>query len=720
MDIFIKPVTHYKRKIDLIQTYVNDATEYLARMTQEKDRVALKAFVLKQIQEGEHALQIPTVHLLHRGANGDRKPVEMSFDAYLASTFSRGAILAPTLTAYRPIAEKKSLLGEYITTNLAKRTKSKAAMFQAQIDNRMDAYETFSSQQQTFKIKNNALSGAQCSPFTPVWNKTGHSTLTSTCRTATSYANANNERFLAGNRHYHSPNIVKTNIISIIRHSDYALIAHAMAKYHLVYPSVEDCLACIRRSTEYYWRSEEELGKIGTLLASLTDNERAAFLYTSDLYHLAKTNEGFVRHFLDRLSAKATGPLPMEEAKAVIKAMDGNMAPFVSVLCAANLDGKGIKEALERPLDYGIVAATVKDKEGVIAEYADFIQAFWVTDNLPPSIFALPAIVRRAVLTSDTDSTIFTTQYWVRWHRGKMDFSEESIATCVSMVYIASELVKHILATLCGNMGIEEAEMFRLAMKNEFYFPVFTLTSRAKHYYAYQGAREGLVFKKMKPEIKGVALRSSAISAKIIDLAQATMCEIMDDTMAGKKTSIVHLMRKVASVEREVLTAVKKGSYTYYRRDRINTEDSYKDKENSKYQHYLLWNAVFAKKYGKAPEPPYVAFKATLNATKPKELKAWLEAIADRQIANDLEAWLEDNHKKGIGAFYLPAINLIAKGVPVEIAQAVDTRSLVAQLMESFYLVLEGFGIFVRNKKITRLLSDDESLESLPEPLLVG
>ena len=77
------------------------------------------------------------------------------------------------------------------------------------------------------------------------------------------------------------------------------------------------------------------------------------------------------------------------------------------------------------------------------------------------------------------------------------------------------------------------------------------------------------------------------------------------------------------------------------------------------------------------------------------------------------------NNKDCIGTIYMPTINLIAKGVPKEISQAVNVRSLVAQLMESFYLILEGLGVYARNKKITRLLSDDRSIKSLPEGVLL-
>jgi hypothetical protein len=368
--------------------------------------------------------------------------------------------------------------------------------------------------------------------------------------------------------------------------------------------------------------------------------------------------------------------------------------------------------------DYGCLAATVFQKQDLIERYSDFIDAFWVTENLPSSVFAVPSIVRRGVLTSDTDSTIFTVQSWVEWQHGHVMFNEEAVATANGLVYIASQLVRHILATLCGNMGVEQKQILRLEMKNEFYFPVFALTSRAKHYYAYRGAQEGVVFTEMKPEIKGVALRSSAISAEIIKLAHQTMFSNMDTIMRGEKISLTNVVRRVATIEREVLDEVANGSFEYFRRTSIKERSAYKAENGGNYQHYELWQYAFAQKYGDAPEPPYQAVAVSMMTDRPRRFEEWLTGLEDQEIANRIREWCKKNNKNFIGSFMMPMVNLIAHGVPKEVSAAVDVRSLIAQLMESFYLILEGLGVYARNKNITRLISDDQTIPSLPEGVL--
>lgn len=732
MDPFIRSLDHYRRRIDILNDYVADSAKYLSVMTGDPFEEC-KAFVRASItRDGKRQLFMPRVAHLHRQANGDRVQKTVSFMDYLNRAFQNNEIMAPTMTTYMPVAKKESLLAVYIDGNLKRRSKAKKAMFQAENDGLDSLRNTLNFQQSTFKIKNNALSGAQCSPFTPMWNKTGHSTLTSICRTATSNANANNEKFLYGNRHYYSADIVKTNLITIVRHSNYEKMAKVMERWKLRPPSIDETMGCIHRGTDTYWRNPEQMATIRELVSNLTDLERSAFVYSNDLYHLAVCNPEFVRSLLAQLAEKIVLPMSIEETSANAKLMDDNLKAFVSILCSKELLDpkehrvKSIKDLRDRAEageeeamhHYGVLGSTIFHKLDLISRYTDFIDVFWVTDNLPSSTFAIPSIVRRGVLTSDTDSTIFTMQSWVEWQHGKVTFDDEAVATANSLAYIASQVVRHILATISGNMGVDGKEILRLNMKNEFYFPVFALTSRAKHYYAYRGAQEGVIKSKLEPEIKGVALRSSAVSSNIITLAHKTMFEIMDAVMKGERIQLAKYVRKVATIEREVVAHVANGSFEYFRRSSIKERKAYKAENGGNFIHYELWQACFAHKYGDAPEPPYQTSVVSMNTDRPKRLEAWLNEMEDQDIAQRIRQFCKDKNKLYIGSLQLPVVNLIAHGVPKEVSAAVDVRALIAQLMESFYLILEGLGVYARNKHVTRLISDDLTIPSFDEGVL--
>lgn len=716
MKHFVNPPDSYQRRIDLIPTYHGDCAEYLALQTGRPIEECY-AFVKNETSAGgSMAMHIPEAMVLERGRNGDRQIKVMKFDEYLDVTFAEGNILAPTMASYLHPEKKESILAQFIAQNLNRRKVAKKEKFVAMMRGDKNLAAVKEGEQTSLKIKNNSLSGAHSSPFTILWNKSSHSTLTSTCRTATSYGNANNEKFLYGNRHYWSPDIVKANIVSITRHTDYEKLAAVIKRYNLVMPTPEQTMACITRSTDLYWRAPNQTAIIESLVKALKPIQRAAFVYTSDFYHLAQYNPEFVRKFLADLSTKATEPVPNPDQW--IESMDSNLEAFVGILCAKELGGQTMSDRKKSsPESYALVGATAMRVLHVLDGYEDLIRALWVTDNLPSSVYHLPSVIRRGAITSDTDSTIFTVQYWTEWYVGKLDFSETSVAIANAMVYLSANLIRHILSTFSGNMGVARKDINRLSMKNEYYFPIFTLTSRAKHYFAYIAAQEGNVFKEYKTEIKGVALRNSNVPREIMAEAKKLMLGVMDTVISGEKISMVEILRHVASIENGIREGVESGKYGHLTKTQIKNIESYKNPESSNYTHYQMWEEVFAEKYGHAPEPPYVAIKVSIDADNPTKLKQWIANMEDRSVADKFTAWVARNNRNGVTNLLMPEQVLAMTGVPREAVIGVDIRGLISQTMESFYLILESLGIFMRNDNITRLVSDGYPLHK-PDMIL--
>lgn len=712
-DIFTRATEEYVRDFDLVESYVSDMSRYLQIQTGQELSVC-ETYVREQIgPNGQFALKDPDTMYLERNRLGDRQKSQTTFLGYLDKVKSNREILAPTMTSYIPPEKKHSLLAQYIDGNLAKRKKAKKEMFVAEMKGDKTLAAIKDGEQSSVKIKNNSLSGAHCSPYTILYNKSSHSTLTSICRCASSYGNANNERFLYGNRHYWAPDVAKANIVSIVNHTDLSKVAQLLEKYKLRAPTIEETFEAVKKSTDPYWRVPDQLTIIHSLIKSLTPVERAAYLYTGDFHHLAHCNPNFVRSFLKSMSTKANYSLPFEEAKQINENMSSNLVAHVSIVCTVELDGEMIGDVAARPHEYGIIAATAKQIEETLAMYADFISLFWVSDNIPSSIFMLPSIVRRGVITSDTDSTIFTVAPWTIWYRGQLDFEEESINVASTMVYLAAELIRHILSRISGNMGVSQKDIRRLSMKNEYYFPIFTLTSRGKHYFARIAAREGNVYKHLETEIKGVALRNSNVPPEIMKEAETLMKEITDIVMAGKKVSIVDILRKIAKREKEIRDNVESGGYTHMTKGQIKSPDSYKKNEaQSPYAQYLLWQEIFAPKYGNANPPPYRAIKVSVDLDSPTKVKDWLANIEDRVLADRIQEWMTRNKKTAISSFLLPEPILATKGVPKEIVAAINVRKLISQIMEAFYLILESLCIFMKNDENTRLVSDDAWLVS--------
>lgn len=715
MDPFIKPKSEYVRCYDLKETYLSDSALYLSKMAGIDLEQARQFVEQLTAPNGAHPIKAPMARILQRDKNGDRQKRQVPFDQLLDEIRQNQEILAPNLTAYTHPSKRKSLLAKYIAGNLQKRNEAKHAQFAAERAGDYRTMEIMKSAQTTFKIKNNSLSGAHSSPYTILWNKSSHSTLTSGCRTATSYGNANNERFLYGNRHYWSPTITLNNLISIINHSDRQQIRQCMEQYQLQYPTVDQVMQMIERSTRSYWRDAKYMSNVRQLVERMDEIERAAVLFTGDLYHLAQVNPVFVKRLLKDFSSRTDTPIDEAQIEAIKAQIDGDMISFISMLCPDQLfnpeTGKyeAMKE-VKRPHARGILYANGQRILSVLETYQRLIQTFWVTDNLPSSVYYLPNIMRHGVIASDTDSTIFSVSYWPIWYTGSEEINEESMAIAATMIYLTSKIIIHILARFSANCGVAEEDIHRLSMKNEYFFPVFSLTSRAKHYFAYISMQEGTMKLKKDTEIKGVALRNSNVPPEITKKAKALMCYLMDQVLAGKKISLLSVLRTVALIEHQIKQQILNGDFRWLRRIDIKPKHSYKDQNQNNFRHYEIWQDVFSRKYGQAPQPPYKAVAFSLTTDSKLRCRQWLASIEDRAIATALEQWLSQNGKDSIATLYLPESVLQVSGIPKELLPVIDLRNILAQTMESFYLILESLGFFIKDQYLSKLLSDHPKL----------
>lgn len=709
MGAFTYRPEEYSRNLDIVEAYVQDCALYASRMT-GKPLAECVNFIRTNIgKNGLAPLRNPKVKFLQRKKNGDRAPSETGLIEYVRTVSDNSLIMAPTMTVYANPDQRESYNAKYIAVNLKKRKAFKKAMFDAKMAGRKELEDYYNILQNSSKIKNNSMSGAHASPSTVLYNKSSHSTLTSTCRISTSYANANNEWFLAGNRHFWSPSVVQTSLIIACRHMPTEAFEQAMSLYGLYYPTTKDVLDVIRYSASLYWDSEEVYVELGTFIDRMTPLERAYFVYNCDLYHLAKYNPGFVNQMLGDLSIVASEPSPDPDAS--LARIDGDQLTLVVLLCSRYMQGRplvgegSVKET--DPEAYAIIAATADILVENIEKYNYFIQGAWRPKVLPPSIAVLPNIIRRVVVTSDTDSTIFSNQHWTMWFTGGQLFSEKAYQIGYVTTYLTSQLVKHKLALMSANLGLVTRHIHRISMKNEYYFPVYGLTPVAKHYYAFRSAQEGNVLKEMETEIKGVHLRDSSAPAHVTKQLKKYIENVMHALINKGELSLHDILGPVARLEHEIMKSVREGSYLYTKSAQVKDLSSYVQGAGAPaYQQYLFWNEVFGPKYGIIPPPPYAAARISVDLDRPSSLRKWIETMEDRELADRLEAWIKNNSKTGITSFILPMPILQVTGVPKEITDAIDLRKLVKSMVSPFYLVLESLGLYMLNDDITRLVSD--------------
>lgn len=716
MDFFVRDPQTYTRKYNIVKSYAENIARYISMQRNIPFEEAFDWVKQELRPGGSLAMNIPMAAILERGKNGDRTLVQKPFDQFLKDVRQSNEILTPSMTAYLNPDVKESKLGRVIQKNLKKRSAAKKEMQAAKM--RGDELERSIKEglQTSYKTNNNSLSGAQSSQGTPLWNKSAHSSLTSLCRTATSYGNACNERFLMGSRHYWCADIVKDNICSILNNTDFDRVKQVVERWQLKAPSVETVLEMIQESSKDYWRHMGEWQKIVKLVNRMDDLQRTAYLFTGDCYYLAQVNPEFFHTFLMRLCTLEAPPVTVEEADRAIKDMHANTLSLSSTICVKELGGgtlwdvdkKGTSLKEARLNDYLRFGAVTKNIDDTLEDYRDFIETFWLNDNFPASIFMMGSKVRKTVMLSDTDSTVFTTRHWTEWFTGSKKYSYESSVICAAMVYLTGQIIRHVLATISGNMGVHPKEVKRLSMKNEFTFPALALTGRAKHYVALISACEGNIYPELELEVKGVALRSAKAPPEIIRRSKELQERLLRYAMEDKQFVSTELFAEIAAIENEIKRDILAGSRKYMKRVSIKAEKTYKNPESSNYVHVGLWSDVFAPKYGTVMEPPYSSVKASINLDNPTQIKEWIRNIKDRALAGRLEKWIEKTGRKGLTMILVPEVIATERGIPEEIVQAIDIRGMIAEIMESFYITLEAMGIFVLNGKNSRLISDTD------------
>lgn len=709
---FVKPVADYGRDLNIRARATTDAASYLANMQQIPYAEAL-AFVERETSKGgAFPTEDPATKILHRDAKKGRVKAVIPFSQFLEDVETKEYLMAPTMTNYINPNEKRSILSTYIDGNVQKRKVVKKAGQKNKADGNFELSAIQHVLQSTFKIKNNSISGAHLSAHNSLYLKSAHPTLTTTCRSATSSSNANTERFLMGNRHYRNADITINNIVSIVESSDYDKIEKTMTAYNLHYPTAEEVTAAVYRSTKQYWRASERFERIAQYIANLTPIQRAAYIYTQDLYHLSKYNPAIVKELISALAVKAT--VPIDNPKEWIDKMDADITALVGIVCTAELKGSTWWD-LEKanPQKYAIIGATVKQTFETLEKFSLLINSFWCTDSPPPSVAYFLQSIRKTVIVSDTDSTIFTVQDWVKWYNGgRLDFDDVSTSVGAVMVYLTSQTTVHLLYQLTAAMGVIPEHMPKLSMKNEFYFPVLSLTTKAKHYFSYISAEEGNMYDELKPEYKGVSLKNSKIPKHIMTRFNKFTEGILDDVMALKQISLRTLLEEAVTIENEIRDSLVGGKTEYLQLAMVKDKKSYKNPESSPYIHYEMWDYVFGPKYGKAPEPPYAGVKLSLDIPNSTAIKVWLSKIEDTEIKFRMEKWLEQQQKKDYKVAILPLEVVSQIGVPEELLLAKDIRKVCATLLEPFILVLESMGIFMKNQYNSKLPSD--FLQDLP------
>lgn len=700
MNPFLNDVNDYSRDMDIVKGSVQQIAKHIS-LNLGKPMAECIAWVRQEMNSGDELrLRDPRMTQLRKVRPGERIVEETTFIQYIEEVLSSGRILSPSMVVYERPEVELSVIGEWQDDNISERKRSKKKMFVLKQQGDLAGSMLADYDQNARKIRINSVSGMHGSKGNPIYLATGHGSLTSLCRAAAGYGNATVERFLAGSRHYHTPEIAKANLVAMLTIENTKRWPEVIEKYNIAYPTVDDVMSMVERGSEFYWRDNvNEVTSIRRTVEGMTDLERAVCCYSGDMYHLAKYNPTVVRTMMSEMIALGEDLFDID-ADHEMKTLDATDVAYVNALCAKWLMGKTHDIVKEKfPEDWKQIGQTAAKVKVAIAKYSDLINVVFTPKHLPPTVANLKSIQRRACLAADTDSAIFTTEYWVEWYTGNLLRSEEADRIWYLCTYMACQCIAHSLAMLSANVGVAKDQLFRLAMKNEYAFPQFALTNLAKHYYSTMSMREGNVYEELELEIKGVELRGSTVPKHILKGAEELMEEILHTLNEGKKLNAGVILNRVAQFELDTVRSIIRGEYTYLKSASVKP-----DSKNMAY--HDLWQDVFAPKYGKSVEPPYPAVRISTELHNKTQIQQWLAGIEDRALAERMGIWMTKYNRKDLPSILLPYQAIRPSGIPLEIQEAANVRKLAYTVNSCFYRILESTGLFLVDRNYRRLIYD--------------
>ena len=695
-EIFKKPNHEYKTHMDPINDYIKQTSHMVSKYKNipvEKAEELVKSKLSELKKEG--MIRNPRVKFRERDMDGNVNINVTSLIGYINYVKQSKDIIAPSFTVYYNPKKKKSLHSEFISTNVKSRNEHKKLMFKYKMEGDIEKSNYHKVIQSTKKIFNNSLSGAYASPGTVLYNPSAHYTLTSITRCVSGIGNAISEYMILDNRHYRDPDITLAHLNTLVSESDLDLISKIVDKYNLYIPTTDEIMNdIIIPNIKPYWRSPKYEQMIYKYISTLDYRSKAAIVYINSFYNLRRYNTTYVKNMFDKiLKYDVTIDTDKREYASSLPSWVFNLAMHVLID-----EARGIKPVIdEMPVDLVDKLAKVgKVFLDTVTDMKDLIQAFYVTRIFPPSIAYIKDSTRKVIVLSDTDSTCATYQDWAYWYQGNYNINPTSIGVTAVVMTFTTQAIDHYIKTLGVNMNIDPDTASVLKMKNEFFWDVFVNTDASKHYYAQVRIQEGNVFKEPDLEKKGVNLIASQIHPHVRGEAESMMKDILSTVSNNEKIRLDKYVSWTRELEKFIIDKVNKSETDIFKLMKIKELTAYKNSDDpgkTPYFNHLVWEEVFAERYGRAPEPTYLAVKVPTIINSKKDFEAWL-STQDEEFHTKLSNLVKKYGKTEIKTFTLPLVNIKTKGIPEELKNIIDVDRLVKDNCNVLYLTMTGLSIY--------------------------
>ena len=706
---FLKDPTAYSRDYDIPGNYTRIITKHLSTKYNKPVEV-IRPWVEKKIED-KKMIKDPTLDVLRRGKNQDRYRTKTTLLTYLRWVETNDLVMGPNMVAYNNVKDKVSYVGEFILGNLTKRSKTKKLMAEYYAQSNYHMASQMNLLQANYKLFNNSISGATSSPHNSLYFASSHTTLTSVCRSCTSFANASNEKLFASNRTYFTLEDAVANISDIASNAPISDIQKTMMKYGLTVPTVEYVTEQVMKTLRLYnYRGLAKMtDDVREALVGLRPYELAAFSFIADLNAFKDFNSEFLRKFTEGFLTKPTKPHPTPE-KVIDEAYE-DITILTSQLNSEYTRGTSIKEIKKTDkVTFGLYAAHVKSISDHLDEHKDFIHAFLSTHTMPQHLHSVPLMTRKVVVGSDTDSSIFSVESMVDWYEGDTDFTVQSEKTASIFAFIATQIVANSMASLSGQMSVRKDQFFRIGMKSEYFMPVLSLNNAQKHYVYLEAVKEGTVFETPKLAVRGVGYKNSRVPTEVMDLTNDWYKECLMKTYRNERLTVEQVMALPAYIEHCIKDSITACKPDLYIAAKVKQKSGYKKPLSSAWGYIDLWNHVFADKYGAVNELPCTGVKVNVKLNNRRVVEGFAQHLGG-EMGENLISWCKSNNKWKFGMLIIPQHMVLTGKIPEEIIPYVDVDKVLNSMTTQFYNFMSTYGIFRGNKRNGDWVSDYMSKE---------
>lgn len=600
-------------------------------------------------------------------------------------------LVSPSGSFYCQHEKKTGATIQMIQAKLKQRKVAKKAMLRCKaigdtVNELIHYYE-----QTLLKIGVNSLPGNYGSKYSIFYDKGNYNAITSAGRALIGYANTCIEHVLGGNFGWFSFEQLLNHITIHLPHVHPERVEKTLANHRMRRVTKDELFEFYKEELQIYHRYKN-FDAIREEIDRLNDTEVQYFWYYQNLRHVLMGNDEVFRPWIEAMFDLKNVPIKDDVDPEDLFKLDGALVTMINVAYDKDVSSGNPeiqvydlpKKMPEKAKLFVNIANYVSKK---LDEFKDVLDTFIFTDLCVPDVLNRKAMIRNSSVVSDTDSVIFTVKDWVDWYTHDIyKIYPGTYHIACLMIYWIQLAVAHALELYSIAHGARGSHVKDMAMKNEFLYPTMIEADIKKTYAGVITVQEGVILPKPTDDIKGVQLKGSTMVKDATEFANKF---IVQDLLLGslnQKISGHDLLQKVMAFEQQIYRDIMEGKTKWCEPLAIKNKDDYATPLSQNYFYYMVWEEVFADKYGTFLVPNKT-YAVPIDEPTPE----YFELIRKTSpvIAKKFEAFILKYGKAPSKVLINPNLNHI----PEELIPLVKTRDIIADNVNPCRLILRQLGI---------------------------